>query len=375
MILSFTCPNNSLLSYICLPLKKKDFMLQRFLTAVSLIIAINFLSACSTKFDIAAPYKNITAVNALLDMGDTAHYVRIQKAFLDQNQSALVMAQVADSSFYSQLTVAIKRIDVSGSVVGIDSLYRVDLNVEGYQKQGGTFFTQPNYAYKFKTPLNPSYTYRLVIKNPLSGDMDSAQTAIIDTGAIQVFQFAIPSYKIQLFGSNPNQVFGFIGTIPNTVAMYEGIMRVHWVDSTNTSSVQQYADWDFSPVSGVQQLGSFSTSTPCIDFFYFLRDNMGAPATGVRRYLEGVDIFIYGGSADLYNYQQLGLTAGTGITGSDNEPVYTNIKGANVMGLFAARGMKADYDIDFDLATKDSFVTSSTIKTILSGVNVVGFTR
>jgi hypothetical protein len=375
MNISSTCPNTPALSYICLLLKKKFFMLQRIFPAVLFIIVIAFLSACSTKFNIAAPYKNITIVNGLMDMDDTAHYVRVEKAFLDQNQSALTMAQVADSSYYPQLQVIIKEIDVTNNnnIVNTITLNRVDMNAEGYQKQSGTFFTSPNYAYKFTNALNPNHSYRLVVKNPATGEVDSAITSIIDTSQIQVPEFNNLSYTVSLFGTNPNQIFDLGGTLPDSAAMYEGIMRVHWLDSTNTGSVPQYADWNFVPIMAVQTPGTLDLSTACINFYYFLKNTMGAPGPGVRRYLQGVDIYIYAGNSALYNYEQLSLYSGTGITGLESQPTYTNIAGKSVLGLFANRGYKADYNIDFDIPTKDSFFTNSTIDSIVAGLNIVGF--
>src|ERR1700733_8021169 len=111
------------------------------------LLALLFTASCSTKFKIAAPYKNITVVYGFLDEGDTAHYIRIQKAFLDQNKSAVTMSQTPDSSFYSNIDVIVKRINVlttTGSPSDTIHLNRVDLDLEGYPKQAGTFFTSPN---------------------------------------------------------------------------------------------------------------------------------------------------------------------------------------------------------------------------------------
>src|ERR1700733_715755 len=125
---------------------------------IFLFFALLFLIAgtgCTTKFKIAAPYENITVIYGFLDMNDTAHYIRVQKAFLDNSKSALTMSQSPDSSFYANINVRINRIDVTDSLLH-DTIHlnRVDLNLEGYPKQPGVFFTAPNYAYKFKGLLD-----------------------------------------------------------------------------------------------------------------------------------------------------------------------------------------------------------------------------
>ncbi|MBK8555265.1 MAG: hypothetical protein IPL65_05590 [Lewinellaceae bacterium] len=58
------------------------------------------LSTCSNDFEITAPWKSYPVVYAFLSAQDTAHYVRIEKAFLSPDKSALAVAQIADSLYY-----------------------------------------------------------------------------------------------------------------------------------------------------------------------------------------------------------------------------------------------------------------------------------
>jgi hypothetical protein len=153
-------------------------MIPKFLFPTLLLASLG-LCSCTTKFDVAAPYKNITVVYGFLDQNDTAHYVRIEKAFLDNSKNALVMATVPDSSYFPALDVKMERFDVNGTLVDTIHLNRVDMNAEGYTKQSGTFFTSPNYAYKFTILLDGNYTYQLVITNLLTGDVDSASAPVI----------------------------------------------------------------------------------------------------------------------------------------------------------------------------------------------------
>src|SRR6516164_7458325 len=99
------------------------------------MVSLFLLPGCSEKFNVAAPYKNITVIYGYLDMKDTAHYIRIQKAFLDQNKSAVTMAQTSDSNFYANLNVTIAKVSFNGATQGVIQLNRVDLNNEGYPKQ------------------------------------------------------------------------------------------------------------------------------------------------------------------------------------------------------------------------------------------------
>jgi hypothetical protein len=93
------------------------------LSALGLASVIG-VTSCSEDFKIAAPYKNIMVATGLLNMGDTAHYIRIQKAFMDENKSAIDMAKVSDSSFFAPgvLDVSIKEFNLNNSLLNTTPL-------------------------------------------------------------------------------------------------------------------------------------------------------------------------------------------------------------------------------------------------------------
>ncbi len=322
------------------------------------IVAILF-AGCSTKFNIAAPYKNITVIYAYLDMNDTAHYIRIQKAFLDQSKSALNMSQTPDSSFYANLNVKIKRLDFTDTtLIDTINLNRVDLNLEGYPKQPGVFFNSPNYAYKFTNKLDQRYIYRIVVTNLTTGQVDSAEAPIIDDrigGNFACNYFASDTGKIDFSSTLPNKYFSFFCvytpvanfsfenlTSPTVVA--QAIIRFNWVDSdyTNQAMTSHYCDFD----AGYLPL-DISTST--IQIFYkiyntslysALSSGMGPNPEHIIRLLGKCNLYVYLGTQDFLTYQNNTLTQGVGLTGNEIEPVYTNIKGKDALGLFTSRGMQ-----------------------------------
>jgi hypothetical protein len=342
-----------------------------------LFIALMLLGSCSEKFDVAAPYREITVVNGYLDIADTAHYIRIEKGFLDQNQSALTMAKVADSNYYSSLQVVMQMVDpTTGYVANTITLNKVDLISEGIIKDTGTFFTNPNYAYKFKNAINPNYNYRLVITHS-SGEVDSSTTHIVDSAGFVFPAYLLSNSTLQFYSSNPNGIFDLSGTGPINAAYYQGIIRVYWVDSNIATQMGtlRSADWNFAQ-GAPQSVGSVDLQSTNSAFYLFLRDQMGTAPTGVQRYLEGADVIVYGGSQEYYNYLIFAGNIGTGITGMDVEPVYTNIlsnRGNFSYGLFAARAKKVVPNLDFNNQMKVYMDTSSYIQGILNGTNFSGF--
>ncbi len=355
------------------------------------VIAIAFLfimPGCSTKFNVAAPYKNITVIFAFLDQNDTAHYIRIQKAFLDQNKSAVTMAKEPDSSYYASLNVRVELHDFSGNLVKTIPLNRVDLNLEGYQKSPGVFFTSPNYAYKFTDLLNPNYIYRIKVTNPVTGETDSAEAPVIED--IASTSFPPPFYVYLIDDSNgvrtgldfaatginkhipihcnysPVNNFSFEG-LSNPAVISQLFIRFNWVDSNIVSHQKAAHSYDYD--AGYQSIANnnFDYTIDDISLYTAMATGLGTAPANTQRLIDRSDIIVYLGTQDFSNYQQTSLTQGTGLTGSEIEPIYTNIKGANVLGLFTSRAMKSG-KLTITLNTIDSLM----LHPLLQNANIKG---
>lgn len=332
--------------------------MKKLISSFVLLAAIVLFNSCSEKFNVAAPYKDITVIYSFLDMNDTAHYVRIQKAFLDQNKSAITMAQSSDSSYYAHLNVKIKRLDFSDTLV-IDTIHltRVDLNAEGYPKQPGVFFTAPNYAYKFTNTLNPNYLYRIIVTNLATGQVDSAEAPVIDDTKGGAFTSTVftDTASIDFSSTLPRKTYEFYcqytppssftyenQTSPAVIA--QAILRFNWVDSDYTTHTNTARSGDYNV--GYQTLNNsgfgvqIDYSIPNLQLYNAMSSTLGAAPDHVIRLLDKIDLFVYLGTQDFLNYQQNSLVQGVGLTGSEIEPVYTNVKGANALGLFTSRGMR-----------------------------------
>src|SRR5690606_33649965 len=150
--------------------------MKKLIPLIGIMVGSLSMLGCSEDFQVTAPYKKVTVVYGLLDPQDTAHYIRIQKAFLDENKSAIQMAADPDSSFFSELVVTMTAFsDPEGQTpVETHTLEKVNLNQQGYPKEEGPFFTDPSYAYKWKATLNPFQCYRLRILDPQTGNRDSS---------------------------------------------------------------------------------------------------------------------------------------------------------------------------------------------------------
>lgn len=356
----------SLSAFIELLLMKKLI-----LSALGLSAMLGFHS-CSEDFEVTAPYKDITVAYGVLNIADTAHYIRIQKAFLDEHKSAIDMAKVADSSFYAQLDVKMKEIS-NGSVIATTTLDRVDLTNEGYPKQPGVFFESPNYAYKFKKALNSNYTYRIVITNPVTGQVDSSESVALsnDNSVFYVSQFNLAGYSVSFVSSNPNlNKFTWNPVAPPYSAYYEGIIRFHWVDKNVQTNVQtdHYVDWTWSTKTKDDNLKMETTHD---QFFSFLADAIGPAPANIERYMDSCDLFIWAADTALYNYRRY-INAQGGITSDEIKPSYTNFRSnkttKSVLGIFASRAYKSLLNVPIN----DASINGLKLNTATIPLNVKG---
>ena len=350
--------------------------------AAFLFCALSATYSCSTKFSTAAPYKNIAFIYGILDIGDTAHYIRIEKAFLDNTKSAIVMAQVPDSSYYSDISVQIKLVNNSSQTVDhVIVPVRVDLNSEGYQKQSGAFFTSPNYAYKFKNQLDTTYSYRVVVTNTVTGEVDSATTPIItnDANAFYIQNYFADHQPLNFAKTGIYNTFVFTGYAAAYGQMYEGHIVFNWYDSnlTNGQETRRSYDWTFATTNVSYPISSnelFTFTIPNLNFYNAIATGMGPAPANTVRLLDSCDIYVYAGGNEMYNYSVVNAAQNSGLTSDEVKPNYTDIfssKGVgSAYGLYSTRTMRIAHNVGMDFLTLDSVIANP----ITASLKITGLT-
>ncbi|MBS1588696.1 MAG: DUF4249 family protein [Bacteroidetes bacterium] len=314
---------------------------------LSLFAAIGILSlqSCSEDFEVAAPYKPMTIVFGILNMSDTAHYIRIQKSFLDEHKNAFDMAKVSDSNFYkeSDLMVVVKEMSGSTQTAPPIPLTRVDMNQEGYPKDSGTFFKSPNYAYKFKWAINPSRTYRLVITNKATNITDSSEIRVVDAGRLDLSGGNIFPKRLSFPLSQSGQVLMLFldQSIVGNVDYVEAAIRFRWVNKNTTTNqvTRDSADYTFATISG-DALKDLKLQTEASNLYRFLADAMKPAPIGVDRYMDSCRILLLGTGKEYINYLTTSQIQSSGLTSGQIKPLYTNIMGKDVFGLYTSEAKK-----------------------------------
>lgn len=330
---------------------------------VTALLALG-ISSCSEDFEVAAPYKNITVVYGMLNIEDTAQYVRIQKAFLDEHKSALEMAGIADSNFFRNITVRMK--EVRNNVILSDIVMnRVDMNLEGAPKPPGTFFNSPNYAYKYNKILNTANRYRLVIINNETGNVDSAETGLLDTigvrtdpNAFFVSPLFVQDVPINFSSNSPNTKITQNVSGPPNSKYFEGYIKFNYATEMNGSGFQKDTSfvWRFaSAAAGADRSAQLTYSAS--EVLPIFRAFVPVAAAGEKRYLDSAEVFVWAGDLNYYNYA-IGNQVSGGLTSDQIRPNYTTIRGKDVLGLFGARARKIKYRVPISNASLDSLKAS-----------------
>ena len=286
----------------------------------------------------------------MLDQTQDKQYIRINKAFLG-NESAYVMASVADSINYNpeNLEVKIHKLSSSGNV--LDSIILTDTIMF---KDDGMFSSEENIIYIFDSPstdnfLNEDREYQLEVKNLVSGKVINSNTKLINNLTL-MSSFNNPAYKMGFVNSSDE--FSHV-TIEWTHAknayIYQMTMMVNYteygVDTTEKtiSKVYPIIQYEGSPNMNQKIMGE--------EFFNFIAYEVKGDNT-VNRRLNNVDLLFTLGSSDLNTYITLNEPP-TGIV--QERDLFTNINGG--IGLFTSRYNKLQDSIFLTSSTKQAIAT------------------
>tara|TARA_Y100000385_G_scaffold92558_1_gene95564 strand:+ start:4779 stop:5813 length:1035 start_codon:yes stop_codon:yes gene_type:complete len=328
-------------------IKISKFANMKKLTFLFLLSSILF-SSCETDFNVNADWKEVTVVYSLLDQNEDKQYIRINKAFLG-NENAYVMASVADSLNYNpnNLEVKIDKLSASGNV--LETKILTDTIIF---KEDGLFSVEENIIYVFDTDnfLNEEKEYKLTISNLVSGNIISSQTKLIHDLTL-MSAFNNPAYKMGFYsqtGDFSNTTIEW--THSKNAAIYQMTLFISYTEygaDTIVKTVQKVypiIEYDGNPNMSQQITGE--------EFFNLLAYNIPSSST-VNRRINNLDILFSVGTADVNTYINLNEPP-TGIV--QERDLFTNIDGG--IGLFAARYNKMQENIFLTTTTKEAIATN-----------------
>ncbi|MBI3233137.1 MAG: hypothetical protein HYZ42_03715 [Bacteroidetes bacterium] len=306
------------------------------------LIIIGFQS-CKNDIDVNAPWKETAVIFGLLDMGDSAQYIRVQRIYQNDGEDAIRIAQVGDSLYFDTVVVELTAKNGS-STVWVETL--TEDNTIG--KDTGMFANSPSVLYKTKRPLNYKYTYYIRVYSPKTGKEYTSSTYLVGPADIvsRPARFVISSTR--------NYAFTIFAGL--NAKAYDVKIRFTYkdYDSITLDSVEHTLDWIAISNMAVSQYDLYP-SIVGRSMFDFLAYSIPTKSK-IYRKLVACDFHFVGGGEELLNYININKPS-LGII--QKKPEYTNV--TNGLGLFSSRntssiyipvGDSVNYYLSTDPATK-----------------------
>jgi hypothetical protein len=315
-----------------------------------IVTTLIFFISCSTDFEVNAPWEDKTVIFGMLDQSDSVQYIKINKAFLGED-NAFDMAAVSDSVNYDQLTVTLQRIRDDEV---LESILMQPTNE--IVKDTGIFADDNNIIYKTTEKIYRGSTYKLIVEFNNYDKVVSAETAIVDT-----FKIDRPLY-IQ---SGPEVKINFAQTQPTIIRWQQANhskicyfnIYFNYFDISETDTIEKQIHYSLSPkvftgtdnTDAYGNVYSYEKYVYGEDFYKYVASALVAPPEGTKRLAESLDFEFYCGTDDYYTYYQVNNTS-SGI--SQSTPLFTNID--NGYGLFTSKYKQVVYDKHLNPESLDS---------------------
>jgi len=322
-----------------------------------IIIASIFISSCDEQFNLNTKWTDITVVYGILNSTDTAHYIKVNKAFLGDG-SSYDMAKESDSIHYAtELTVHLieyELIEMNGEIPDPYYernwerteredivLYRTDeINKDtiGIDGEEPIFGAQNNFLYKTTENISPLYKYILEINVPGKSEIVTAET--FQLGGMYV-EYPRPNNQ----GTFNSPIHLELYTRPAAMEwrtaiygkIYEPVVRFNYMEILGTDTTYEFIDLKFktqiaentrlpSEFKGVDMKQQFGGE----DFYIRIGENI-EEKTNIKRMALNLDFIFYIGGKDLNTYISASNSVGIGQSQSE----YSNV--VNGQGIFASR--------------------------------------
>lgn len=344
-------------------------------------VLLTLFYACDTDFNTTAPWKEIFVVYGLINPDDAEQYIRIEKGFADASGKLnnIDLAAISDSIYYrpGELTVSLIRLDEQRNTVDSTVLEYVDGNQIGFQKDSGLFSNDPAYLFRFSDPLEFETTYRLHIRNNITGNtafgecstvglMSTTRPETPDSGDI-ITDRNRTYLTVRNEGESQNADEFVNWRIPDGGEIYDVVLRFFyqewnaadagnvtnkdfgWVianNVTNAATNDQVITESLTPKSFLQQLDS-----------RLVRD----PQLRRRMRSNGAQFYFYAGGLEYLNFIN-SVKAQSGLTLNEANRTFTNLQAtgeADVVGIFSSRSLTIAKDLEVFAFVLDSLACSS----------------
>ncbi|MBO6515672.1 MAG: hypothetical protein JJ975_03885 [Bacteroidia bacterium] len=312
---------------------------------LSIALLTVLIGGCDNSLDVTTDWKEIPVVYGLLNPSATYNYIRVNRAYLNQEGDAISFAATADSIQFSDLTVTLVEYR-DGIELNSVVLNRVDGDTIGLPKEEGVFAQSPNILYRTAYDIKPSdftglYHYELVVVNNVSNKVYRSRADVVgNTEMLSPIRSQDPSLNID----DDSNRFIFINYREAPRArMYDCEIRFRYKEYPKNDPGNVRVDsvsWVIFKNKLTIRLRGYEEQSLAIKshlFYDFLASAIEADSNLQREPID-MGFYLYGGGEDLYTYIQVNQPS-IGIV--QKKPEFTNIEDG--LGIFSSLSILA-YD-------------------------------
>ncbi len=296
------------------------------------LFGLSIVFSCSNDFELVEDRKDIPIVYGVIAASDTAHYIRVEKAFVDRSTPAAEIAQIPDSIYYENAKVSLRHID-SGEIFQLE---RIDGNLDGFVREDGVFASSPNYLYKIKAQdiqLQQGDTYELEIDRGIENlPLVTAQTLVISET-----QFRTPNPASQSILNFEYPQFTTFSWRTNDATIYDMFLNFNYRERRMGSGdpfEPKAVSWKvFSEVEATK------ADVQGQEFYTFLAGAITNDPE-MERVFVNIELQLDCGGQEIQEFIRVS-DANLGITSSQDVPVFSNLSEGR--GLFSSK-----YTVSFE---------------------------
>lgn len=328
--------------------------MERFFSRLAMVVLVVVLAACSTDFEVNAPYKDVPVVNGFLDPDEPIQYVRVQKGFQNREGDAREIARnIRDSSEFgpNEIEVTLHLVSNNGSETLVGTYTPME---SGAKLPNGAFYSPNHRLYSMPTPAQGfqlGQQYRLRINNLRNGDKSvSATTTIVGPPSTYIPNNVpgTPPLDIDNFNTfnfNPGATGRGVSMQlwqPCQASQFALAVKINYTEiQANGDSTRKSIWWNnaFTSLFSSQNTNNCArvgsplqyTLQPS-GFFSVLVDSIAPAAEGMIRYFNPMEFHFYFVNPLATEY--LNVT-NQFLPITQSQPNYSNVSGG--LGLFASR--------------------------------------
>lgn len=332
----------------------------RYIIGILVLGALFFAIGCDNELDIIEEGGDIPIVYGFLSASDTIQLIRVERAFVDENTSGLVLAQNPDNFFYDEnTTVSLVNLDTEESF----QLNRIDGNEIGFARDTtGIFASRPNILYSLDSELlnfdeqDEETIFELQIQRPGELPLVTAQSRVVGESSIRRPLENNPSLDFGNF-INPVEIRWRKGV---NARIYDVMIQFNYQERPILGGdwVNRFVVWRIA-----QNIEDESTNESQIEitespenFYNFLASTIPVDDSVVRRAVDA-DVMVVGGGG------------GTNATDEVDIVEYIRVEGAN-LGITATQVVPSVSNLSEGLG-----IFGSTFTTVLTEVRLTDLTK